>query len=142
MFEVINGGGPQPPDNLPADGGGRRLWDSVIHAVGDDGSTYVLRPDELRILEDACWLADTIDQLKRDVAAARHETRNYQIVRGSTGQQKVHPLLARADKAEDRIARYISVLKGQLIAIKLFDLASSFDDDQSDTSGAPVASTG
>src|SRR5664280_3025194 len=44
------------PDGLGASG--RRLWDSIAPPA------YDLRPDELRLLEDASRLADRIDDLE------------------------------------------------------------------------------
>ncbi|MEO1058687.1 MAG: hypothetical protein AAFY28_17410 [Actinomycetota bacterium] len=67
------------PDRL--DAGGHSLWRDVTNA-------YTLRPDELRLLEDACRERDLIDKLDEaltttDLTAA-----------GSTGQLVIHPLVA------------------------------------------------
>jgi hypothetical protein len=62
--------------------GGRRLW----RAIANPG-TYELRPDEVRVLEDACREVDLIDRLE-DALAGEPLT-----VAGSQGQIVVHPLI-------------------------------------------------
>ena len=54
------------PDGLITDGPGEHLWTSVT-------AEYTLRPDELRVLEDAARLADQIvvrDKLIAEMAAS------------------------------------------------------------------------
>ena len=60
---------------------GRALW-------ADVASKYALRPDERRILEDSCRLADTIAALERAVRGQPL------TVKGSAGQPVVNPLIA------------------------------------------------
>ena len=47
---------PPAPAGLTRTGPGRKLWRDVVTS-----GKYVLRPDELRILEDACHQSDRID---------------------------------------------------------------------------------
>lgn len=70
---------PVAPEGLGPVGG--RLWHSVC-------SEYELRPDELRVLEDACREALLIDRLDRELA----ETHSL-IARGSMGQPVASPLV-------------------------------------------------
>lgn len=49
----------QAPTKLTRTGPGRRLWRDIVGS-----GRYVLRPDELRILEDACHHADRIEKLR------------------------------------------------------------------------------
>ena len=67
----------------PADLGtsGARMWAEI-------SSRWDLRPDELRILEDACGEADLIDELK---AAAKDAPK---LVKGSQGQLVINPLIS------------------------------------------------
>ncbi len=69
--------------STPADFGesGARMW-------GEISSRWNLRPDELRILEDACREADLIDDL---ADAARGADK---LVRGSQGQMVINPLIS------------------------------------------------
>jgi hypothetical protein len=64
---------------------GGKLWDAVTaEFLLDD------EPAKLRILEDCCKIADTIDAL--DKAAAKAAL----IVRGSAQQQVINPVIAEA----------------------------------------------
>ncbi|MEM8619841.1 MAG: hypothetical protein AAGF73_08970 [Actinomycetota bacterium] len=67
------------PDRL--DAGGQSLWRDVTNA-------YTLRPDELRLLEDACRERDLIDKLDGALVNASL------TAAGSTGQIVIHPLIA------------------------------------------------
>lgn len=104
---------PPPPDGLVKldakgkptatgrkDGAGRRLWKQLTA----DGK-YVLRPDELRYLEDACKLADRAEALDRE-AQTRPTT-----VRGSTGQPVINPLLAEERQCRTAIGQLLSKIK-------------------------------
>lgn len=99
----------KPPEGLiktgRRDGPGRKLWKSIT--VADDGKTarYVLRPDELRILEDACMLADKVHRYE-----ARMEGQS-ETVRGSQGQQVLHPLLGEIRQCRTAIAGQLAKLK-------------------------------
>lgn len=61
----------------------RKLWDSVIAEFDLD-----TEPDKLRILFDACKLADVIDQLEKGMAGEPL------TVLGSARQLTVHPLIS------------------------------------------------
>src|SRR4051812_8929263 len=60
---------------------GRRLWRDVSGA-------YVLRPDELVLLENACRIADLIEALDAEMADQP------MVVKGSAGQVRENPLLS------------------------------------------------
>jgi len=60
---------------------GARMWREI-------STRWALRPDELRILEDACREADLIDDL---ATAARGADK---LVRGSQGQLVINPLIS------------------------------------------------
>ncbi len=68
---------------------GKKLWDSIA-APGK----YVLRPDELFTLEDACRISDMIDTLTKDWVDLKRPT----TAEGSMGQLIIHPLV---DKLAD-----------------------------------------
>jgi len=70
---------PPPPAGLQKTRGGR-LWREIV-------AIYQLRPDELRILEDACRHVDLVDRLEADVASGELK------VAGSKDQEVAHPLL-------------------------------------------------
>lgn len=59
----------------------QQVWDGIT-------GTYTLRPDELRILEDACREVDLIERLEAALVGAEL------IVRGSQGQPVANPLVA------------------------------------------------
>ncbi|BBZ65804.1 hypothetical protein MINS_12330 [Mycolicibacterium insubricum] len=88
----------KPPDGLDADGPGHQLWASVT-------GEYRLRPDELRILENACRLADDIDYWEAEATECRRTAGSERTVRGSTGQRVLNKLLVRADKAKAEALR-------------------------------------
>lgn len=83
-----------------SDGEGRRLWKSFTA----DGK-YILRPDELRYLEDACKLADRAELLERQMQGAST------TVRGSQGQQVINPLLAEERQCRSAIGQLLSKIK-------------------------------
>lgn len=84
--------------------GGRSLWNTVC-------KTYTLRPDELRILKDACFEVDLIDELQRQLS------RDGVISIGSMGQERAHP-------AVSELRQHRSVLSALLRALKLPDPAT------------------
>lgn len=104
-----------PPSGLVDGGSGRRLWASVV-------DVYVLRPDEMRLLEDACHLADRIDERETRAADLRTRVGTELFVRGSTRQSVKNPLLdeARQELAEQRKDRI--ALNDLLTRLKLVDL--------------------
>jgi hypothetical protein len=64
----------------------------------------VLRPDELIVLETACRARDDLARLEGELAAAPN------IVQGSTGQLKVHPLFGEVRSARALVARLLAQL--------------------------------
>jgi hypothetical protein len=95
---------PPPPPGLARDGRkdgpGRTLWKQIVTS-----GRYVLRPDELRTLEDACKTADLIAELEKE-AEGRPRT-----VRGSTGQPVINPLLAEARQCRLALNQLLKQLK-------------------------------
>lgn len=69
---------PPAPDGLAVRA--KDLWESVV-------GVYDLRPDELRILEDACREAMLVDRLDRELDGAPL------LVKGSMGQLVANPLV-------------------------------------------------
>jgi hypothetical protein len=90
--------------------GGRALWRGVTRK-------HKLRPDELRILEDACRTCDVIDDLHEALKGAPR------TVQGSAGQTVANPLLS-------EIRMHRSVLNALVRALSL---------DKSDGSEADAA---
>lgn len=86
---------PQPADLAPSSG---KMWDSVV-------TKYELRPDELRILEDACREADLIDDLEKHLRGADR------IVKGSMGQQVINPLISELRQHRIAFSSLMSKLK-------------------------------
>lgn len=115
MNEVTIAKPPEPPAELRADGPGRRLWDSVV-------GVYRLRPDELRILEDACWTAEEIEYWRTEAEECRRAGHGERVVRGSTGQRKLNPVLVRADKAAVEARQNRVALAGMLTKLGLPDI--------------------
>lgn len=77
------------------------VWDDIT-------STYRLRPDELRILEDACREVDLVDRLEAALIGADL------TVRGSQGQPVANPLV-------QEIRQHRQVVKALLGSLKLPD---------------------
>ena len=78
--------------------GGRRLWAGVA-------GPFDLRPDELRVLEDACRELDLVDRLEAAVAAAPL------VVAGSRGQETPHPLIPEVRAHRLVLARLLKQLQ-------------------------------
>ena len=90
---------PKAPAKLgPA---GRALWSSIA-------PVFELRPDELRILVDACREADLIERLHDELATADLTTR------GSMGQEVASPFVS-------EIRQHRTVLAGLLGKLKIPD---------------------
>jgi len=94
---------PTPPKGLAK--GGRDLWKAVV-------KTATLRPDHLRILQDACFECDLIDDLQASLKGAP------QTVRGSQGQEVAHPLIT-------ELRQHRSTLSTLLRALRLADSDTS-----------------
>jgi hypothetical protein len=87
---------PAPPDNLgPA---GEHIWREVV-------KVYDLRPDELRILEDACREATLIDRIHAELTEAPL------IVKGSMGQPAASPLVQEVRQHRVAFAALVGRLK-------------------------------
>jgi hypothetical protein len=90
---------PTRPPNLGL--AGRALWKRVM----DEG--YIFRPDELRVLEDACRESDLIDRLECELTKPGVTLQ----VRGSKGQMRAHPLLAEIRAHRVTLDRLLTSLK-------------------------------
>ncbi|PQP24153.1 hypothetical protein [Rhodococcus opacus] len=77
---------------------GEKLW----RAIED---RWELRPDELRILEDACREADLIDTLNLEATVADF------IVKGSQGQPVINPLISELRQHRSTLASLLKQLK-------------------------------
>lgn len=88
---------PKAPTGLAAKA--RRLWTDLT-------SAYDLRPDELRLLEDACREVDLIERLEAELKGSPL------MVRGSQGQQVASPLV-------QELRQHRSTLRSLLGALKL-----------------------
>ncbi len=85
-----------PPEALgPA---GLKVWRSVV-------ADYDLRPDELRILEDACREATLIDRLHHELQGAPL------VVKGSMGQPTASPLVQEIRQHRQTFAALMARLK-------------------------------
>lgn len=76
----------------------RGLWRSVLKA-------YNLRPDELVLLESACWTLDFVARLDAELVDAPL------TVRGSMGQERENPLLSERRQQSAHLARLMAQLK-------------------------------
>lgn len=88
---------PRAPAGLSRRGKG--LWRDVV-------GIYDLRPDEIRMLEDACRTADLVEQM---TAALKNASLT---VCGSQGQPVINPLV-------QEIRQHRQVMRSLLIALKL-----------------------
>lgn len=79
----------------------RRVWDNVT-------TKYVLRDDELAVLEDACHELTLCDKIKRKLDAGDL------TVKGSMGQEVAHPLIA-------ELRQHRSTAQRLLVSLKLPD---------------------
>lgn len=94
---------PAPPEHLSPQA--ITLWRSIVNV-------YDLRPDELRVLEDACREAQLIDRIDDELRMAPL------VVRGSMGQPTASPLLT-------EIRQHRSTLAGLLKRLNLPDEVGS-----------------
>ena len=88
---------PRMPHGLGTEG--KKLWESVVGVF--DLST---EPHKRRILFDACKTADVIKRLD-DVASKQPVT-----VKGSMGQEVIHPCIAQAQTARGQLAQLLARL--------------------------------
>jgi hypothetical protein len=93
-----------PPKGLESSG--KRLWRGIAGS-----GQYELRPDELRLLEDACREADLIDALEAEAQGLP------KLVKGSTGQLVINPLIS-------EVRQHRSTLAALMVRLKLPDSQS------------------
>lgn len=98
-----------------------KLWEDVT-------ALYQLRPDELRLLEDACREVDLIEAMQESLPKSRF------TVRGSMGQQVAHPLIA-------ELRQHRATLASLMKQLKLVDLAGGGAGRQAETPKGTDASS-
>lgn len=79
---------------------GKKLW-------GDVASKWELRPDELRVLEDAAREADLVGLMERERSKPGFKL----IVRGSQGQDVINPLISELRQHRATLAALLRQLK-------------------------------
>lgn len=77
---------------------GRKLWDDIL-------ADFDLRPEELRILEDACREADLIDRIEKEIQTSPL------TAKGSQGQPVAAPLVTEIRQHRTTLARLLGQLK-------------------------------
>lgn len=87
---------PAPPKGLKPSA--RALWNSVV-------GKWALRPDELRVLREACREVDLIDVLEAELAT------DSIMIRGSMGQMVVHPIVTELRQHRATLAALLRQLK-------------------------------
>ena len=87
---------PKPLRPLGEDG--QALWDSIV-------PQYELRPDEIRILQDACCEADIVARLELELVDADL------MVKGSMGQLVASPLVSEVRQHRTTLAGLLAKLK-------------------------------
>ncbi|AIG78453.1 Hypothetical protein AJAP_28070 [Amycolatopsis japonica] len=87
---------PKAPRGLKT--AGRRLWADIV-------SEWDLRPDELRVLGDACREADLIERLEKGLETAPL------TAQGSMGQEVIHPLWSEVRQHRTTLASLLRQLK-------------------------------
>jgi len=103
----------KPPRNLGERG--QELWDSIAPPV------YELRPDELRILADACREADLVERLYEDLEKESLRAQGY------NGQPVADPVLS-------EIRQHRALLNTLLKSLKIPDTAGGAARKQAHTS--------
>lgn len=88
----------KPPSPKGLSKAGAALW-------GDVTKVYELRPDEVRVLEDACRERDLIARLEEQLAQAEL------LVKGSMGQVVINPLVSELRQHRTTFAALIRQLK-------------------------------
>lgn len=94
------------PKNLGA--AGLALWQKVT-------GQWTLRPDELRVLEDACREATLVDRIETEL------TNDDLMISGSQGQLVINPLVS-------EVRQHRGVLRGLLAQLKLPDEGAGAED--------------
>lgn len=97
-----------PPDRLRIGGRGHRFWNAVTE-LKDDKPVYVLRPDEMFLLEEITLAMDRLEQMDRDIDKAA-EARGDLYMTGSAGGTVANPLLV----ARRGLATQVAVMVKQL----------------------------
>lgn len=87
---------PAPPKGLKPSA--RALWNSVV-------GKWDLRPDELRVLREACREVDLIDVLEAELA------KDAIMIPGSMGQMVVHPIITELRQHRATLAALLRQLK-------------------------------
>jgi hypothetical protein len=82
---------------------GKKLWTDIT-------AKWALRPDELRVLQDAAFEADLIETLNSSTSGEGFEL----VVKGSQGQPVINPLIS-------ELRQHRSTLAGLLRQLKLPD---------------------
>ena len=88
----------KPPSPKGLSKAGAALWADVT-------AVYELRPDEVRVLEDACRERDLIARLEEQLAQAEL------LVKGSMGQVVINPLVSELRQHRATFAALIRQLK-------------------------------
>ncbi|MGE2717579.1 P27 family phage terminase small subunit [Mycolicibacterium litorale] len=78
---------------------GKKLWKELTEVFN-----FTDEPAKLRVLFDACKLADTIKRMDDEAANAPL------VVEGSTGQPVIHPCISQANSARSLMATLLSKL--------------------------------
>ena len=92
----MSAGRPRVPAGLGRSGSS--LWREIV-------GLYELRPDERRVLEQACRTADTLARLEEALTTAPL------TVAGSMGQLREHPLLSEARQQRALLGRLLAQLR-------------------------------
>ena len=79
---------------------GQAKWEEIV-------GPYTLRPDELRILEDACREMDLVDKLEEELSKPGTEL----TVKGSQGQPVANPLVTEIRQHRQTIKTLLGALK-------------------------------
>lgn len=87
---------PRMPEKLGS--AGQALWSSIV-------PVFELRPDELRVLADACRQADLVERLEEALAEAPL------TVKGSMGQEVASPYLSEVRQHRTVLANLLKGLK-------------------------------
>ncbi|UXA20990.1 P27 family phage terminase small subunit [Mycobacterium sp. SMC-4] len=78
---------------------GKKLWTELTEVFN-----FTDEPAKLRVLYDACKLADTIKRMDDEAASAPL------VVEGSTGQPVIHPCISQANSARSLMATLLGKL--------------------------------